>query len=190
MILTNVKKFRSEYVELRNIPINVITETNARFDGDMVSKILTHDATVLGMNDLLGKMSFYRDENMMRAGTVKTIPRTKQYIIHFQFALQLDKIRVHENLSTASTTLSANVLLQQMKDELSAFRWPDVDCENPRLVSGRVRKATGKIGGKNDDIAIGVLMLVYFSQVSYARIKQAEQIAIDRQGLLHSVRTL
>jgi len=187
MILTNVRKFREMYVELRNLPINVVTETNARFDGDAVRKILTHDANWLGMSRLLGRMEFFRDDNLLRDGIVKTIPRTKMYILKTQFALQDSQIRVHQKLSTANEVLSPDVLLRQMKTEMSNFRWPDVDADNVRLMGGRVKRATGKIGGRNDDLAIALQMLVYFAQVSMARRLQAEQEDADRRGVLPSV---
>jgi len=187
-VLDNVVKFRQTHIQLRDIPLNVVTETNARFDGGAVRDILTHGANLMNMQSVVGKLEFYRDENLLRDGTVKTIQRTKRYITHFQMALERVRIRVHENLSTANRETSAETFLRQMRQELANFRWPDVDCESLRLMSGRVRKATGKIGGQNDDMAIVAQMVVYFSEVSLAQRLHAEQEAADRMGALRNVR--
>lgn len=187
-VLDNVIKFRQTYIQLRNIPLHVVTETNARFDGGAVREILTHGANLMKMQSVVGSLEFYRDENLLRDGTVKTIQRTKQYIIYFQMALERVRIRVHENLSTANRDTSAVTFLRQLRQELANFRWPDVDTESLRLMSGRVRKATGKIGGQNDDLAIVAQMFVYFAQVSLARRLQAAQEEADRRSALRNVR--
>ena len=78
------------------------------------------------------------------------------------------KLRLHQNIQTASRVRSLNGLINDLRSELEQFVWPDRDPDNPRLNS---RKATGKIGGKNDDMAITALMLVYFG-----RMGEADQI--------------
>jgi hypothetical protein len=49
-----------------------------------------------------------------------------------------DSLRFHSDVGTSNPQFARNVspLLNELKDELARFRWPDQDPDNPRYHQG------------------------------------------------------
>jgi hypothetical protein len=168
-----VVKFRIKHPEFDNVPIIVETETNSRFDGDIIEKHLLFEKAFELTEKPIGKIDFAQDESIKRRGVIKTYQRTRSYVFQFNQMLSSSKFRFLSNTTTAHPTLSSRRILREAKDELARFCWPDVDSENIRY-STRRSGPSGKLQGKNDDMCIAILMLVYFSIT-----RRVERIAIE-----------
>lgn len=137
--------------------------------GDNQQNIIQTPLGMLTQSDVdLGVLIFPKDPSgrVQRTGVIKTFSRTKGYLMYMIEALTMKTIRVYDKFSSPNARLSANIIKGECMNELKSFVWPDVDDTNSRYRSSKI---TGKIGGKNDDNAIAVLMIIF-----YARIRDAE----------------
>lgn len=148
--------------EFRDIEIIVETETNARFDGDIVQKFLTFEQVFQTREgaDHIGQITFAGEQNGKRKGVIKTYERSRQYLWRFDNSIASCKMKIAEKISTSNTTTTIDKILREAKDELLRFSWPDTDDKNPRY--SRRKCASGKFSGKNDDMAVAILMLNYY----------------------------
>lgn len=183
IVRRNVVKFRINHPEFDNIPIILETETNSRFDGDVIKQHLLFEKAFEFTEKPIGKIDFASDESIERTGIIKTYQRTRNYVFQFNQALSFSKIGFLSNVTTGNHTLSINRILREAKDELVRFCWPDVDYENIRYT--KRRGPSGKVHGKNDDMCIALLMLVYFSN-----IRRVERKAIDLYYEKHNTTTV
>jgi hypothetical protein len=168
-----VVRFRIDHPEFDSVPMIVETETNSRFDGDVIKKHLLFEKAFEFTEKPIGKIDFAQDESINRTGIIKTYQRTKSYVFQFNQMLSSSRFKFLSNATTAHPTLSSRRILREAKDELVRCCWPDVDPENIRY-STRRRGPSGKVQGKNDDMCIAILMLVYFSIT-----RRMERIALD-----------
>lgn len=179
----NVVDFRTKHQEFKNIEIQVNTETNSRFDGDIVEKVM--EAEIL-LNPYLGPITFNSDNSIARSGIIKTSKRTKEYILSTFSTLQNNHLKIADNFTTSNEDVSDNRILLEIREELCRFRWPEDDPDNERY-RGRIRGATGKgTGGKNDDMAIAIMMMIYFNNM--ARLLRVHSNPDEaRKQLLNSI---
>jgi len=179
----NIVDFRRNHRELRNKEIRVYTETNTRYDGDLVRKVI--EAEVL-MNPDIGPISYFSDDNIVRSGVLKNERRTKEYILTTFATLQNKHLHIQENFSTTNKDISISRVLLELREELCRFHWPDDEDHNKRFVR---KSATGKgKGGRNDDMAVAVMMVVYFSAFArtlreYINPKKAREALMERLPL-------
>lgn len=183
------------------------TETNSRFDGDVVERYLTYQTVfskagkdyvpddgnsnfTIGENqptlvqtDLgimstapveLGELIFPSDPSgrVQRTGVIKTFQRSKEYLYYMDQALRNKWLKLYDKFSTPNPKLPSHVIRDECLKELKWFVWPDTDDKNMRYKSGKI---TGKIGGRNDDNAIAILMIMF-----YARIRDAQKENVDK----------
>jgi len=179
VIAKNIQDFRRKYKNLRRIPLAICVETNSRFDGDAVRKLLTFQ-NLFGQNAeaRIGNFSFEVDNSIERTGVIKTYERTKSYLLYFDHILTEKKLRIHEHAQTANTDQPVERFLREAKEELGRFMWPDVDHDNPRLKKTKIGGKTSC--GKNDDVAIVTLMLVYYAKVRRRRNEMVAEYHASR----------
>jgi len=175
----NLKAFRRSYRELLSVPLVVVVETNSRFDGDVLQAAITREVN-RGGGGYLGHVSFYRDDGLKRFGVIKTMVRTKEYIVCLSELLQTRRLRFDAKLSCPQEAVTGAEIKTKAKRQLLRMQWPDADVDNPRFKS-RMGKASGKVGGKNDDMATAIMMLAYYPTVDLARDAFAR--AIDRGAM-------
>jgi len=173
IIRNNIVRFRIEHPEFDTLPIIVETETNSRFDGDVVQKFLTFERIFDRTEKNVGDIEFAKDVKLKRTGVIKTYSRTNSYVLNFNEALRFGKLKISDNVSTGNEKLSVKRILREAKDELVRFSWPDVDHDNNRY--RKQRGPSGKMGGKNDDMSIAMQMLVH-----YTGIRQFERETLKR----------
>jgi len=179
LIRRNIVGFRKKHPEFNEIPIIVETETNSRFDGDIVEKYLSFQR-IFGMDDnFIGDLEFAAESSTKRTGVIKTYPRTRQYVFHFNNALVANKFKISKRLSTSNRNIGIKRILKEAKDEMCRFSWPDVDHDNPRYINRR--GPSGKVGGKNDDMSIVIQMLVF-----YAYTRKVEKEAMHHYIKIHA----
>lgn len=170
VVTRNIVKFRSEYRALRDRPIVVVVEANARFDGQNIKNhLLGSGAALRRRGPNLGRLEFASD-NGRTTGINKTAARTDEYIRHMNAALRESSIAFERRICTGNTRASIKTVLSELEQELRRFTWSDLDPDNPRF-SKRRRTASGKgrSGNENDDMAVATLMLVYFSFIYRTR---------------------
>ena len=134
IIAKNIQDFRRKFKTLRRVPLAICVETNSRFDGDGVRKLLTFQ-NLFGDNAeaRIGNFSFEVDNSIDRAGIIKTYERTKSYLLYFDHILNEKKLRIHEDVQTSNRDQKVDNFVREARDELGRFMWPDVDFDNPRL---------------------------------------------------------
>ena len=186
MVKNNILLFREQYPEFGKHVLQMIVETNGRYDGDNISYSLGSNS-IFGLQDVqrekFGPMEFVSD-NGQKKGIIKTFQRTQAYIFQTNSALHRKKLRIHKKVCSANPTSSISNILVEGSKELQRFRWADIDIENPRYSSGKI-KATGKFKNKNDDMAVVILMLIYFSYmiVNKERIKRSYVSAYKKRKI-------
>lgn len=158
IVRENIVEFRIRHPEFDKLPIIVETETNSRFDGDVVEKHLTFERVFDFTRKNVGIVEFARESTISRTGIIKTYPRTISYVWYLNETLALGQLKILSNCTTLNT-LGIDRILKEAQDEFIRFSWPDVDYDNTRYT--RRRGPSGKIGGKNDDMCIAIQMLVY-----------------------------
>lgn len=171
--------FRIKHPEFDSLPIIVETETNSRYDGDIVREHLTYNQVFRRGLKQIGKVEFASDQSINRTGVIKTYPRTRSYVFNFNEALKFQTFKILDTISTSNEKVSITRILREAKDELARFAWPDIDHENPRYT--RRRGPSGKIGCKNDDMCIALQMLLY-----YSRVRKVERAALEHYSLGHN----
>ena len=176
MTLKALVLFRTKYIEFSKLPIYMVIETNAGFNGSFVKKIL-------GVNWMIKLNLKYVSEDDSKIGIVKTKELTEDYILKMNIALiegilftnkkrhlfiinKKGKIRFHEKICTPNPS-PAHKLDDQLKNEhkeLNRFIFPAYDKDNPRYRSGGGISGKGWNGRDNDDAAVTTLMLNYFAR--------------------------
>lgn len=157
LLIDNLVLFSKNFPEFANIPRRIYVETNGRYDGDMAQLIINqfykHDPSI----SIVGKLEFESD-NGKKAGINKTGPRTKMYIAHTGERLISGNLVIANDACTANKTDGLEKIIKELEREMKAFLWPDADEDNIRLY--KRAKSSGK---GNNDLAIVVQMLVYFT---------------------------
>jgi hypothetical protein len=66
-------------------------------------------------------------------GMNKQVQRSNDYILHANIHFEEGTLLIHRKFGTANTgKYDAKLMLQEMRDQLKRFRWPDADKDNPR----------------------------------------------------------
>lgn len=166
MVKTLIIKFRSRYPEFSEHTIKVFTESNSSFAGDNIH--LTIGPTgFYGSKDittaLYGKLEFY-SENKKRYGMFKDKYKSRDYVDLTRGALFDNSLVFHKKLCTGNPKVKdIMTLVNAYSKEMKGFKCPDEDSDNPRYNKRMKLKIGGKNGGRtNDDLAITVLMAVYY----------------------------
>jgi hypothetical protein len=146
----NIMEFREKFPELRDRTLKICTESNGRWDGESVAEVLSSEGIFRGDirgRDLIGKIEFMSD-NGLKEGITKTARRTVQYVLDTSNHILGGQLCFHRRVGTSNREITdVNRIMNELKDELARFRWPDSDPDNPRYHSQQ--RLTGKFKGEN-----------------------------------------
>lgn len=163
----NVLEFRRKFPEFNKKKLVVCTESNGRYDGDLVKDVLFDEGPVFKSdrftNELIGEIEFLSD-NGLKSGINKTRQRTMHYILHTSDHVRTDRLLIHHKVGTGNTNPANTIekILAELLSQLCRFKYPDADPDNSRYSTGS-GKITAKCHGQNDDVAVTLMMLIYFS---------------------------
>lgn len=168
-------EFRTKFPELSHLKVVVITESNSRWDANIVADVLTsrgnRERDDRGRS-LIGELEFLGEYGSKKFGSFKDRKKTTKYVFHMANALRENTFRVHPRVSTANpSNPDAEHMVKQLGDQFKQFRWPDVDRNNARhSMSSRI---SGKRFG-SDDLAIAAMMLKFYSFEYFATLNERE----------------
>jgi len=114
-----------------------------------------------------------------KVGVYKSERITKEYAVTFNDRLLRDSILISNKFfCTRFSKGGAGAQLIELRKQLKTFRWMSRDA--PDEFGQQKTVLTGKIGGANDDGAIVVQMLVYWSAVYMEKRELYERAAPKR----------
>jgi hypothetical protein len=102
-------------------------------------------------------------ETDKKPGVCKTAAVTREYQFLLSNALHNHSLLFETNLFTTSREQTPETMLTRLEDEMVRLHW---DIRKANDVHGRSSvRLTGKIGNKQDDLLIGLSMLLYWGRV-------------------------
>lgn len=159
-------EFRKKYTQFSKLTITFVVENNLRYASWQVVGALFKDGISYKgdhTESIIGEYDFWMESGNI--GAFKNRLKTIHYVMHASDTIRTGRLAIHESVGTACNTEDISKILAEAREELCRFKWSDSDLDNIRYKSFVSKSSIGgKEGGRtNDDLAIVILMLIYYT---------------------------
>jgi len=184
MIYDGLFRFNSVFPELSSIIKRIVVESNGRYDADNLALTIKFLSVLKGNTEELGELEF-EAEKPLKLGIHKGTHKSKSYIQHTASKLWTKKLRIHEKCCTGNSDLKIESMFNNANLQMKRYLWHDVDVDSKRIY--KTKKSTG--GQYNDDLAITILMIVYFAFVYTARANHQNTISYNESKEVFNIQS-
>lgn len=162
VVTTNIREFHNKIRKTAAIPIVVAIESISRIDGNVLAKWIAGES-----DDAFQNIHVITDESNMRnskgtglEGVRLDRSRKIQMVTKLEILLEEGNVKIHKNFSTAHKEGPDHVL-KEMKHQLGGFRGLG-DGYSLKMNGGKHAELSGKKGLKNDDLALVLMMSLWW----------------------------